>query len=145
MALARFKLKKADASTQLATFDKQPSWRDLVTEITLLFAIPPDDVIVSYIDKDKETITLHNEEELQRFYMSLDPSCGSIKFVVQDIKVPDSERVIFIQLTAHSHLLYLTLTTFRASRCIGSSLLNQRQSLQLGRSDCGLSGKQSTW
>jgi hypothetical protein len=62
MALVQFKLKKANASTQLTTFDKQPRWRDLVTEITLLFGIPPDDVIVSYIDKDKETITLHDEE-----------------------------------------------------------------------------------
>ena len=91
MALAQFKLKKADALTKLAAFDKQPSWRDLATEITLLFDIPPDDIIVSYIDKDKETITLHNKEELQCFYKSL--AIGQrIKFVVQDTKVPDSER-----------------------------------------------------
>ena len=92
MALARFKLKKADTLTQLATFDKQPSWRDLATKITLLFDIPLDDIIVSYIDKDRETITLHNEEELRRFYKFTGLSSETIKFVVQDIKVPDSVR-----------------------------------------------------
>ena len=94
MALARFKLKKADASTELASFEKQPNWRDLVSKISLIFDIPPDNVIVSHVDKN---ITLHNEEELQRFYRSLGPSSESIKFVVQDIKLPDRERIILIQ------------------------------------------------
>jgi hypothetical protein len=71
MALAQFKFKKADASTQLATFNEQPSWEDLVTEITHLFVIPPDNIIVSYIDKHKETITLHNEASSCILYLHL--------------------------------------------------------------------------
>ena len=97
MAPTLFTLEKAGASTQLATLDKQPNWPDLVTKISLIFDIPPDNVIVSHVEKDKETITLHNEEEFQRFYKSLGPSSESIKFVVQDIKVPDRERIILIQ------------------------------------------------
>ena len=151
MGLARFKLKKADASTQLATFDKQPNWRDLVTEISLIFDISPDNLIVSHVDKDKETITLHNEEELQRFYKSLGPSSESIKFVVQDIKVPDCERIILIQAVPTdgsfsfphplspdappmyiSHFFLVDLDNIPYLPAIGASLLNQRP-LQLGR------------
>ena len=57
--MALFKLKKADASTELASFEKQPNWRDLVSKISLIFDIPPDNVTVSHVDKDKETTTLH--------------------------------------------------------------------------------------
>ena len=91
MPLARFKLKKADASTQHANFHEQPSWRDLASEIALLFNIPLDHVGVAFIGNDKDTITLHNEHGLQRFYTSLDQFSGVIKFVVQDLAAPDSE------------------------------------------------------
>ena len=112
MHLTQFSLKKANASTQLANFDRQPSWQDLVTQISPLFIISPDDVIVSYINKDREIITLHNEEQLQRFYKSLGPSSETIKFVVQDIKV-------YSKRSSAPPPPILTL--------------NQRQSLQLGR------------
>jgi hypothetical protein len=149
MALARFKLKKADASTELASFEKQPNWRDLVSKISLIFDIPPDNVIVSHVDKN---ITLHNEEELQRFYRSLGPSSESIKFVVQDIKLPDRERIILFQAVPTDgsfsfpsppilmrlrclilHFCFVDLDDIPHLPAIGSSLLNQRQSLQLGR------------
>ena len=91
MSLVRFKLKKAGASTKLANFHEKPSWRDLASEITRLFGIPPEYVGVAFIDEDKEPISLANEQELQGFYGSLDHSTRVIKLVVQDSRAPDSE------------------------------------------------------
>src|SRR6267154_3274759 len=92
MSLVRFQLKKADASTQHANFPEKPSWEDLASEITRSFGVPPDYAAVVFIDKDKKPISLTNEQELQGFYDSLNHSPEVIKFVVQDSRVPDSER-----------------------------------------------------
>ena len=93
MSLVRFKLKKADASTKLTSFDKKPSWGDLALKITQLFGVPQEYVGVAFIDEHKEPISLTNEQELQGFYGSLDLSTQVIKLVVQDSRAPHSESV----------------------------------------------------
>jgi hypothetical protein len=98
MPFTRFKLKKADASTQLAFFDKQPSWGDFTSKIYELYNIPLGQVGVALVDQDKDIFTFSHEEGLQNFYKSqeqssltTDRSPSMIKFVVQDLMVPDSE------------------------------------------------------
>jgi hypothetical protein len=91
MSLVRFKLKKANALTKLANFHEKPSWGDLASEISRLFGVPPDYVGVAFIDKDKDTISLTNEQELQAFYDSPDHSPEVIKFVVYHVRAPDGE------------------------------------------------------
>jgi len=56
-----------------------------------LFDVPLDHVGVAFIDEDKNTISLTNEQELQGFYHSLDHSPEVIKFIVQDLTAPDGE------------------------------------------------------
>lgn len=105
-----FKLKKADAPTKLVAFDEQPSWKDLTSKIAHLFHISSDNVGVVFIDEGREIITVDNEEELQSFN-TLHPS-EVTKFVVQDLKAPDSEcafraLLIVVQLIPLiSHLLF---------------------------------------
>ena len=84
-----FKFKKANAPTRLADFDTQPSWEDLSSKIAKLFDIPLKDVGVAFVDKRNEAVTLNNEQDIQRFYKSLDQSSEEIKFVVQDLQTPD--------------------------------------------------------
>ena len=85
-----FKLKKADAPTQLTGFDKRPNWKDLASKIASLFNISsPDNVGIAFVDKCRVE-TVNDEVELQRFY-SQHPYDNDIKFVVQDLEAPDSE------------------------------------------------------
>ena len=91
MPLGPIKLKKANASARLVYFDAQPSWGDLASKIANLFNIPPKNIGVAFVDKAKNAVTLTNEQELQRFYKSLDQSSEEIKFVVQDLQTPDGE------------------------------------------------------
>ena len=91
MSLVQFKLKKADASTKLISFHKEPSWGNLASEITRLFGVPEEYVGVAFIDKDKDTISLINKDDLKDFYGSLDHFPQVIKLVVQDLRAPDSE------------------------------------------------------
>jgi hypothetical protein len=85
-----FKLKKADAPTKLTAFSNQPSWNDLASKITYLFHISSDNVGVAFVDQGKEIVTVNNEEDLRSFY-ALHQSSEPAKFVVQDLKAPDSE------------------------------------------------------
>jgi hypothetical protein len=88
----KFKLKKADAPTQLTPFDMRPNWKDLASKIASLFHISSpdsDDVAVAFVDK-RNVETVKNEDELQRFYVQ-HPYDKDVKFVVQDLKAPDSE------------------------------------------------------
>jgi len=77
--------------TKHADFPENPSWGDLASMITQLFNIPPAHIGVAFIDKDKNTISLANNQELQGFYHSLYHSPQVIKFVVQDLTAPDGE------------------------------------------------------
>jgi hypothetical protein len=83
--------KKANAPSRLADFDTQPTWGDLASKIAKLFDIPLKDVGVAFVDKCNDVITLNSEQDLQRFYRSLDQSSEEIKFVVQDLRTPDGE------------------------------------------------------
>jgi hypothetical protein len=47
-----------------------------------LFNIPPNHVGVAFVDKAKGAVTLNDEQQLQRFYESLDQSSEETKFVV---------------------------------------------------------------
>jgi hypothetical protein len=85
-----FKLKKADAPTHLLGFDEWPHWKDLASKIASLFQFySPDSVGVAFVDKHRVE-TVNDENELQRFYAQ-HPFDDDIKFVVQDLKAPDSE------------------------------------------------------
>ena len=106
-----FKLKKADAPTQLTGFDKRPNWKDLASKIASLFHISsPDSVGIAFVDKHKVE-TVNDEDELQSFYAQ-HPYDEDIKFVVQDLKAPDSECA-FQCLTC----LILLMSCFLFSRC----------------------------
>jgi PB1 domain len=91
MPLAQFKLKKANASTKLANFPEQPSWKVLTARIESLFQIPSGLVSVAFIDEGGETITLNSQQELQDFYESSYQPSQVTKFVVRDIKDKDGE------------------------------------------------------
>jgi hypothetical protein len=106
-----FKLKKADAPTQLTGFDKRPNWKDLASKIASLFHISsPDNVGVAFVDK-RRVETVNDEDELQGFYAQ-HPYDKDVKFVVQDLKAPDSECA-FRCLTR----LILLMSRFLFSRC----------------------------
>lgn len=91
MTLARFKLKKANAPTKLATFQKRPSWEELALKIAHLFNVSKEHVGVVYVDDKRDTIPLNNEEDLQHFYEYLGQSSEAIKLVVQDVTLPDND------------------------------------------------------
>lgn len=86
------KLKKADL-TKLACFDAQPSWGDLASKIAELFRIESAEKVgVNFIDGAGDVVPLINEQGLQWFYSEhFDQSSGKIKFVVEDLQVPDCE------------------------------------------------------
>jgi hypothetical protein len=87
-----FKLKKANAPSRLAVFDVPPSWEQLASRITQYFDIPLGDVGVAFVDENKETVVLVDEQELQYFYKSFFQSAQEkIKFVVQNLQTPDGE------------------------------------------------------
>ena len=116
MPFIPFKFKKANAPTRLADFDTQPTWGDLASKIAQLFDIPLKDVGVAFVDKCKDAITLNNEQDLQRFYNSLDQSSEEIKFVVQDLRTPDGESTfsfihpppVYFLLVLHPPMSYIT-------------------------------------
>jgi hypothetical protein len=85
---SRFRFKKADAPTKLAVFAEQPSWNDLASKIACLFHISsPDDVGVACVDRG-DVMTVESEEDLRSFYALL--PCEEAKFVVHDLRAPDS-------------------------------------------------------
>jgi hypothetical protein len=91
MPRTQFKLKMAKTSARLTEFDERPNWRDLTSIISDLFGIRQDRVGVALVDKDKDTIAIDNEQQLQTFYHSLDQYSGLIKLVVQDLRAPDGD------------------------------------------------------
>lgn len=86
----QFKLKKADAPTQLTGFDKRPNWKELASKIANLFHISsPDNVGIAFVDK-RTVETINDEDDLREFY-SQHPYDTDVKFVVQDLQAPDRE------------------------------------------------------
>jgi PB1 domain len=87
MPVARFKLKKADASTELVNFPEQPSWEDLASRIESIFQIPSGRVSVDFVDEEGGTIliTLNSQKELQAFYESSYQPSKVTDLVVQDL------------------------------------------------------------
>jgi len=117
MPFIPFKFKKANAPNRLADFDTQPTRGDLASKIAKLFDIPLKDVGVAFVDERKDAITtLNNEQDLQRFYKSLDQSSEEIKFVVQDLRTPDGESAfsfihpppVYFLLVLHPPMSYIT-------------------------------------
>jgi len=90
MPLAPFILNKAD-QIKIATFDERPNWLDFATKVASSLKIPIGRVGIISKKNDSNSI-LHNDEELQRFYESLDGSSQIIEFVAKDLLVPDGER-----------------------------------------------------
>ena len=91
MPLVSFKLKKTNAASRLAGFDVQLSWEDLTSKITQLFSLTLLSLSLA-THKAKEAIILIDEQQLQRFYESLDWPSEEIKFVVHYlVQAPDDE------------------------------------------------------
>ncbi|KIL59622.1 hypothetical protein M378DRAFT_26883 [Amanita muscaria Koide BX008] len=92
--MLRYRFRKANAPTLIVNFIVQPSWKDLASNITEEFKIPSSRVGVVFVNEAKATFTITDEEELQKFYKSLNQSYEEIKFVVQDLATPDPESII---------------------------------------------------
>ena len=61
------KLKKVNVSTRFAHFPTS-SWQDLAAAIFEIFQILLKDIDVAFVDKDNDSITLTNKQDLQEFY-----------------------------------------------------------------------------
>jgi PB1 domain len=87
-----FKL-KSKAFTRLVSFDAQPTWENLASEISLLFDIPMEAVGVTFIDEAGDLVTLTNEKDLQSFFDKFFIADTKFfpKFVVQNLDSPDGE------------------------------------------------------
>ena len=96
------KLKRSpDASTILEFFDALPSWENLSSKISNVFNIPLTNVGAAYVHKDRESVTLTNDQGLQQYFS--DQSCQEFKFVVQDTHKPDCESGSSLCLISATH------------------------------------------
>ena len=117
-----FKLKQANAQSQLTSFDGLPDWERLASRITEMFNIPSKHVGVAFVDEAQETFILTDDHELQLFYESLDQASPRTKitFVVQDRQTPDGKAAFSSQypspmsdIRIRSHCLSAFLITFK--------------------------------
>ena len=86
MPQTQFKLSKLDGHTRRLVFPDLPTWEALASRLEHLYAIPLDKIGVSYIDNDKDEITLSSNDELQDFYRLSRRSDEVIKFAVLDLR-----------------------------------------------------------
>ena len=91
------KLIQRDGFTRRITFPSQPTWHTLAAKIGPLYAIPPDNVSVVYIDAENDEVTLSTQEELDDFYQSSHQPGQPIKFIVQDLRSSRTEGKAFPQ------------------------------------------------
>ncbi|GLB35876.1 hypothetical protein LshimejAT787_0301640 [Lyophyllum shimeji] len=92
MATTLFKLTQPDGLTRRITFPNQPAWNELASKIAPLYAIPLDNVSVSYIDADNDQVTLSTQQELEDFYKTSHQPGQVIKFTVQDLASARQQR-----------------------------------------------------
>lgn len=79
------KLIQRDGFTRRIVFHSRPTWHALAAKIQSLYAIPPGNVSVVYIDAESDEVTLSTQEELDDFYESSYQHGQVIKFIVQDL------------------------------------------------------------
>jgi hypothetical protein len=97
MSWAVFKLKKADTFTKIEPFEVRPTWHILTSRIAEIYNIPSDQVAVSYVDSDRDLLTIDNQYQLDHFYAySYLPSQVN-KLVVHDSSVPEREHAFSVE------------------------------------------------
>ena len=60
MVSVSVKLKKPDAPTYVEYFGTLPTWEGLTSRIAERFNVPPQDIVVGYLDDAQDSVTLTN-------------------------------------------------------------------------------------
>ncbi|KAG6879110.1 hypothetical protein C0992_005087, partial [Termitomyces sp. T32_za158] len=94
MAPVNFKLTEPDGLTRRVVFSDKPSWSTFAQKVELLFGIPFEQVSVSYIDADKDQVTLSSQEELDDFYATSYTDGQAVKFTVQNLPIARLQRTL---------------------------------------------------
>jgi PB1 domain len=110
-----FKFKMGNHTRRRYSYN--PSWDDLVSEIAPLFNVPSHHFSLSYLDHDKDAVTIDMDKELLRLYTNADEN-SELVFSVQDSRSLDSNNgqtpashITLPYLTHHGPLADVGLST----------------------------------